>query len=493
MNQSAPVHSKALPIPLARLIAYALPALPLAVLTLPLYIIVPTYYAAALGVPLAAVGQALLLVRIVDAISDPIVGILADRSRPRFGRRRTWFLGAVPITVAAVWLVFVPAEGAGALWLFGFGVLLSLGATAILIPYWAWGAEMATGYAERNRVVGIREVGIVLGTLVATATPALAEAAGVSDEGQALLMLAVFVAVALPATAIFAVVLVPEPKNYSRGYTDGYTVDDRMQKTGDTGAMPRTFATRTIEAPISAAGGPMPAPERARSGMRLMWENGPFVRLLAAFVLNGIANGLPATLFLFFVSEHLQAPDWAGILLFTYFLIAIAGVPLWLKVSNRFGKHRTWCGAMLFNCAAFATVPLLGPGDTAAFLAICIFTGLALGADLVLPSSIQADVIDVDTAAGGIQRTGTYVAAWGLGTKLALALAVGIAFPVLDASGFQASGGLQSESGLIALVTLYAGVPVIMKLAAIALMWRFPLDAAEQALLRARIEARAAA
>ena len=444
-------------LPLTRLVAYALPALPLAVLTLPLYIVVPTYYAASLGVPLAAVGQALLLVRLFDALSDPVVGVLADRTRPRFGRRRSWFIASVPITVLAVWMVFVPAEGAGALWLFGFGALLSLGTTASLIPYWAWGAELATDYHGRNRSVGVREAVVVLGTLVATATPAIGEALGAPDGGLALWILACFVAVLLPVTAVVAVAFVPEPRDYSRPAVDAK------------------------EGALSFA--------RLLTGLRGMAANRPFAILLTAFVLNGIANGLPATLFLFFVNERLQAPEWAGILLFSYFLCGVAGVPLWLRLSGRFGKHRTWCAAMLFNCAVFATVPLLGPGDALPFLAICLLTGVALGADLVLPSSIQADVIDVDTAAGGVQRTGTYVAAWGLGTKLALAAAVGIAFPILDLAGFKAGGGPQGETALLALVALYAGVPLAMKIVAIAMMWNFPIGAAEQARLRATIEA----
>lgn len=434
-------------LPALRLFAYALPALPLAVLTLPLFVVVPTHYATALGVPLAVVGQVLLAVRLIDALSDPLVGVLADRWRPRFGRRRTWFLASVPATVAAVWLLFVPPEGAGAGWLLAFGTLLSLGTTASLIPYWAWGAELATDYAQRNRIAAARETVVVLGTVIATATPALATVGGVPDNGLALTMLAGFVALLLPATAIAAVLLVPEPPEFSRARLDW------------------------------------------RAGLAGLRANRPFLRLFAAFVLNGFANGLPATLFLFFVSERLEAPDKAGILLLAYFACGLLGVPLWLAVARRFGKHRTWCGAMIANTAVFATVPLLGAGDWPAFLAVCLATGVALGADLVLPSSIQADVIDVDTAASGEQRTGTYVAIWGLGTKLALAVAVGVAFPVLDWAGFRTDGGPQGDAGLTALVVLYAGLPIVLKLSAVALMWSFPVDAAEHRRLRAAIEA----
>jgi Na+/melibiose symporter-like transporter len=219
---------------------------------------------------------------------------------------------------------------------------------------------------------------------------------------------------------------------------------------------------------------------------RLLLGNRPFLRLIAAYLINGLANGLPATLFLLFVEHVLAAPERQGTLLFVYFLFGILGVPLWLRVARRLGKHRTWCVAMSINAAIFAFVPLLGPGDAAVFLAICVATGLCLGADLTLPSAIQADVVDLDTARGGGGRTGLYFAFWGMATKLALALAVGIGFGLLDLAGFAAAAD-NANGPLLALALLYAGLPVALKAVAIALMWRFPLDRAAQADLRAEI------
>ncbi len=384
--------------------AYALPALPLAALSLPFYILIPTFYATALGVPLALVGQVLLAARVVDAVSDPMIGILADRFRPRFGRRRALLLLTAVPTAAAVWLVFVPPTGAGALWLLVFGTLLSVGTTAVTIPYGAWGAELATDYAGRGRIAAARETVVVVGTLVASATPAAVAAFGGSDA-DALAVLAAGVAFLLPITVIVAVFVVPEPPDYSGARLD------------------------------------------LRTGLRALARNAPFLRLLAAFVLNGFANGLPATLFLLYVGAVLEAGDFAGPLLFAYFLAGIAGVPLALKAADQFGKHRAWSGSMVVAAAIFAAVPLLGAGDTGWFLAICIATGLALGADLVLPPAIQADVIDVDTATSGEQRTATYVAVWALGTKLSLALGVGIAFPCSTRPGSGRMEALSRRAG----------------------------------------------
>lgn len=437
-------------LPLSRLILYALPALPLAALTLPLYIIVPTFYTETLGLPLAAVGGALLAVRVVDALSDPVIGWLADRYRPAFGRRRTVFALSLPVTALAAVMLFWPPPDATAAYLLIWGLVLTFGFTASFLPYSAWGAELAGSYRERSRIAAYREGMTLLGTLLAIALPF---AIGMTDaEGlHGLAALGLCVGAALVLLGGLAAARVPEPAEYS----------------------------------VARIG--------LRDGLAHMARNRPFLRLIAAYFINGLANGIPATLFLYFVSDRLGAPEMRGALLFLYFAAGIAGVPLALKLAGRFGKHRAWAGAMVANCAVFSLVPFLGTGDVLAFAAICAATGLSLGFDLSLPPAIQADVIDVDTASSGEQRSGFYFAAWSLATKLALALGVGIVFPLLALFGFEPGAGAgNSPTALSALVGAYVALPIAFKAAAIAIMWNFPLDEAEQGRLRSAIERRAA-
>lgn len=428
--------------------AYALPALPLALLTLPLYVLVPAFYARELMLPIAAVGSALLAVRIIDAFADPITGLFADRWRPTFGRRRIWLLLASLPTALSAYLVFTPPKDAGLFYLTFWGILLSVASTAILVPYAAWGAELTPDYKGRARVTAWRETFALIGTLLALFAQVLVPLAGFDGDGAVLHALGLFTLVLLPLAALLCVARVPEPKDHSQR--------------------------------------PLPL----REGLVQILANKPFLRLIFAFLLNGFANGFPATLFLFYVSEKLGAGDSAGPLLVLYFLCGLAGVPFWLWLARKTSKHQAWCLGMLLACACFLPAPFLSNGATALFAAVCIGTGLALGADLVLPPAIQADVIDVDTAATGEQRSGLYFAAWGLATKLALALAVGLAFPLLGWAGFDPAAGLRTEQGLAMLGFLYAGLPIILKIGAAALMLRFPIDEAEQVKLRAKIEAR---
>ena len=147
---------------------------------------------------------------------------------------------------------------------------------------------------------------------------------------------------------------------------------------------------------------------------------------------------------------------------------------------------------MAMAIAAFVWVPLLRPGDEAAFLVICLVTGAALGADLVLPPAMQADVVDLDRLRTGAARAGFYFAIWGMGTKLALGAAAGGAFLVLDRAGFDPKGA-NGPAALFALAATYALAPVVLKAAAVALVWNYPLTPARHAIIRRRLDRRSIA
>ena len=430
----------------AVLLAYGLPGLPLAALLLPLYVTLPAFYAVDLGLGFFAVGVVLLLARLWDVVTDPLIGSLSDRLTTRFGRRRPWLLAGAPLVMVSAAFLFLPGPGASSGGLLAWTMALYLGATMILLPYTAWGAELSSDYDERSRIAGWREGLVVVGTLLAAGLPAVVGA----ERAAALEVIAWSLWIVLPVCLIIAVRFVPDGR---------------------------------------------PGPQRRLAwlqGLRVVWRNGPFRRLIAAYFLNGIANGLPATLFLLYVERVLEAPDWSGILLFTYFLCGIAAIPLWLRLSRRWGKHRTWVGAMLWAALVFAFVPLLGPGDQLWFLAVCVLTGVSLGADLTLPASMQADVVDLDSLHSRQSRAGLYFALWGVATKLALALAVGIAFPLLELAGLEPGGESATPFGLFTLAALYSLLPAVIKLGSIALVAGYPITAARQRRIRRLIEARGA-
>jgi len=432
----------------ADLVVYAGPALPLAVLLLPLYVTLPTYYAKDLGVGMAAVGAVLTVTRLWDVVTDPLIGWLSDRTGGRLGRRRPWMLAGIPLVILAVWLLFAPPFGVSAVHLLIWTVVLYLGGTMILLPYQAWGAELSADYHERSRITAVRESAVIAGTVLALAVPAILgmqRPAVMAGTAWALTLV-------LPATVLLAVIVLPDHR------------------------MPAKAATRASRVPL-------------RQALGVLWRNRPFRLLIGAHFVNGIAYGLPATLFLLYVEEILQRPAWAWPLLGVYFAAAVAGVPLWLRLSRRIGKHHAWRVAMAIAAGTFWTAMLLGEGDVHAFLVLCIVTGVPLGAELALPPSMQADVVDLDTLTTGRRRAGVFFAAWGVATKVPLAMAVGIAFPILALAGFDQSGGPQPDRARLTLAALYSLGPVVIKLTAIWLLRGYPIDAAEQARIRREIAA----
>jgi Na+/melibiose symporter-like transporter len=146
---------------------YSLTDLPVAMSIFPVIVFIPRFYASDIGVSLALVGTIMIGVRIFDVLTDPLMGYLSDHTRSRFGRRRPWILAATPLMMLAIYQLFLPPEGAGAQHMLIWSMTLSVATTMMLIPYYAWGAELSTDYNERSRVTGARAMAGVLGSLTA--------------------------------------------------------------------------------------------------------------------------------------------------------------------------------------------------------------------------------------------------------------------------------------------------------------------------------------
>lgn len=449
--------SRAERLPRSILACYAFPAFALAMPTIPVYVYLPSYYADTVGLGLTATGAVLLAARLLDVVTDPMVGVLSDRHRSRWGRRRPWILIGALLAALGLVQLFQPASAAGPAYLLAWAMVLYVGWTLVAVPYAAWGAELSDDYHERSRITGAREAAMIIGILAAAAVPAVVAAAGGSERDGLGAVAWLAILIGAPAMALLL-----------------WRVPER-----DPGA-------------AEAVSGASFAKKNRLRALVEVAKNRPFLRLLSAWFVNGLANGFPAVLFPLFLQHGLEAgPVARGGLIMAYFLAGVMAIPLWLRLSRRHGKHKTWCAAMIIACAAFIWAPFLAPGDIGLFAVICVVTGAALGADLALPPAMQADVVDYDTLRTGQQRAGLFFALWSMATKLALACAVGIAFPLLDLFGFD-PGGANTAGALLALSLIYAVFPTILKGAAIALIWRHPIDARRQRIIRRRLIGREA-
>jgi len=405
------------------LFAYGLFGMPLAMAALPLYVHLPKFYGDHLGVPLAALGILLLVLRLADGVLDPLLGAWSDRAR---SRKRLIAL-AVPLLAIGMAALFAPqVDGHAALlaWLGGALAVVYLAFSLATINHNAWGAELSFDTVERTRITAVREGLALVGVVVASVAPALMGGDGGEVTGLPRFAFAyalfLFLCAAITLGAAPAVLRSPDL---------------------------RRFRFADLAAPLAEP---------------------TFRRLLAAFMANGIASAIPATLVLFYIADVLQAEARQGLFLALYFIAGAAGMPLWVKLSAQIGKVRAWGVAMVVAIAAFVWAAFLGAGDTTAFAVVCVLSGLALGADLALPPSLLADVIGRD---GRMHATGTYFGLWTLATKLNLALAAGIALPLLGYLGY--APGSRDPAAVHSLALVYAAAPCVLKLGAVGALWLF--------------------
>ena len=398
-------------------LAYGALGLPLAFVALPLYVVLPNHYASTFGVPVAALGALLLGARLLDAVSDPLIGRWADRWFEHSVQRVLIVAAFAALLVALGFhaLFFPTVTGTSALlaWCGAFLAVTYLAYSVLSVAHQSWGARLGGDAAQRTRVVAWREGLALVGVLTASVLPSVA-GLGVTS--------AVF-ALTLVAGLLFLV---------------------------------------TAPRPLRAQPGERMAPSVSP------WTNAAFVRLIAVFVVNGIASAVPATLVLFFIRDKLALGTYEPLFLFSYFAAGALSMPLWVRSVPRFGLARLWLTGMLLAIAAFVWAATLTTGNLYGFLAVCLFSGLALGADLALPSAMLAGVIQRAGHSG--RGEGAYFGWWNFATKLNLALAAGLALPLLAAFGY--APGARDDAALSALTLAYCLLPCALKLLAALLLWR---------------------
>jgi GPH family glycoside/pentoside/hexuronide:cation symporter len=416
---AAPLLARRLPV--RALFAYGLFGMPLAMAALPLYVHLPKFYGDYLGVDLALLGGVLLTLRLADGVIDPLLGVFSDRG----GARKRWLALAAPLLALGMLALFLPiprAEAALLVWLSSALAIVYFAFSLATINHQAWGAELSFDPVERTRITAVREGLALCGVVIASVLPSFL-GGGDGGLGRFAMLFACFI---VACTAI------------------------------------TLLGTPGARAPVQDA-----APQSFRELIARPLADRLFRRLLVVFMLNGIASAIPATLVLFFIADVLEAEARQGVFIALYFIAGAAGMPFWVRLSAQIGKPRAWFIAMIVAIVAFVWASRLSTGDTTAFAVICALSGLALGADLALPPSLLADVIGRH---GQMQATGSYFGLWTLATKLNLALAAGIALPLLEALGYRPGG--RDAAALTALAIVYAFVPCALKLAAgWALVW----------------------
>ena len=425
-----------------RLVAYSTLQLPLAMAALPVVLNVSHLYGGVLKLSLEIMGPIFIVARIVDAVQDPLIGLLSDGFTKR-GRRGRLALVALtlPLLVGGFYMLFAPptawvdSQTRMAVWLMLALLLVHLGYSGVSISYHSHGAELTDDYNERTRVTVGRETFGLLGFAVAVVLPTFLTSPNLFGDVRGYMMLGI---IFVPLVILFSLPCL-------------------------------LWSGPSVHPPvIHAEGNPFIA-------FFAPLKNRLFRRLLLVFVVNGSALGVAVGVMLFYVHHVLKGTQMqAGIILLIYFFAGAVSVPMWLVLSRRFGKAAAWGAGMVLTTVAMSLALFVGADDFNLFMVISVFTGIGLGADYGLPPSILADVINAQEGGDSRGKTGTYFGLWALATKLATAVGAACSLPILPLLGFDPKNGLY---GTFALIVVYIGLPVAIKLVAIILIWFVRIEA----------------
>ena len=422
-------------------IAYAAPAFALAVVGIPVYVYIPKFYTDVVGINIAVLGTILFSVRIFDAVTDPAIGYLSDRTQTRFGRRRPYIAIGSLFVVLSMYFLFTPPQTSAYFETWWFGIFiyaLFLFWTAVAVPFESLGPEITFDYHERTSLFGMRDGFLIAGTLMAASSPAIVEwafdlSSDAEGERAKFFWIAVLYAPLLIGSCWWCVSAIKEKQSHKV-----------LNPTG------------------------------VWMGFRYVARNRPFIILLISYTIASIGSNLPATLILYYVEYVLQSP-LADAFLLLYFITGIIFLPGWILLSRRIGKKAAWLTSMAINTGAFLGVFFLGPGDAQIYGILVFISGIGFGATLALPSAIQADVIDYDELLTGQRREGQYIGLWSIAKKFAAAVGVGAGLSILGWAGYTPNVA-QSEQVQLTLRTLYALVPSVCNIIAFIIVLAYPIS-----------------
>ncbi|MBI1330250.1 MAG: MFS transporter [Alphaproteobacteria bacterium] len=432
----------------SRLALYALPSIPIAFLFLPVAMLMPAYYAREMHVSLSAIGGFLVISRMADVFLDPMIGRWSDNTHSKFGRRKLWMVIGTPILMLGAFILFMPMVPVNGWYLLIASFVIYAGGSTVGLPYAAWGTELMDTYHGRSRMAGFREAAGVVGGLLAACIPAITGLYGHGIDRFTMSIMGGAIIVLTPLMVFVAITFVKEPPVKSR-----------------------------VHVPL------LPS-------LLALFKNKPFRLFCAAYIVYTIGASIPSATIVFFISDYLKAPNLVGPGLLLVALMTIIAVPMWLKVSRRFGKHIATAASLLISMALYVGVtPFLHPGDGWLYVGLLAIMGISSSGFVTLPMGLIGDIIDYDTLIHRQPRGGIYWGVWSFAQKVSPALAIGVTLPLLKYLGFQ-PGEQNTQTALDALKYVYCfGAGPFLLTAGILLAY-FPIDARRHDIIRRRLEQR---
>ena len=389
---------------------YSLPSIPLAAAQIAVYIAVPAIYSKIAAVGIGITGLVIMISRVIDMITDPILGTYLDRMVEKIGWK-FWLLIGFPLISIGIFILFNPLDGLEIISLLLGVIFVTLGWTFFSIPWWGIGIAISNSNSnDRFKVVSFRELltipGVILGLF-------LIHFSNISGE--------IFLIISILFLSPLFIKKIPIP-NISNKKGTSYFLNIK----------------------------------------NLLKDNSNFKYLCLSYFFIGLSNGVTSILFILFVEFIIGGSPQN--FLSIYFISAFMGLPFVYMLASKYNKKRIWTSFIILACICFLPVVFLSNNSTTLFMVICIISGFCLSADLIIPSSIQADIIYKEQQQNKNVLVGKIYSVWSFIQKLSLALSAGVCLPLLGYFGFNPS---EVNTQLLPLSFAYGIIPIILRIPAI--------------------------
>ena len=447
-------HTEA-PMPLGRMIAFGAPGFAGAGMAIPIAVLMPVFYSDVVLAPLGTIALAIAIARGFDALTDPFMGWLSDRTRSRFGRRKPWIALGVPLCAIFFYLLFAPPEQitgeAAGLW---FGVTYTayfLFSTIYQVPHGALGSELTLDYDERSKLFGVQSLFILIGILAAAVAPSILTAGfGIENQRTVHALIAGVFAGAL--VLLYAALLrwVPERPEFAQS-----------------------------------------EPNPLVPGVRRALRNRPFRIFFFAGMVSAIPAAIPGIMIPYYTTYVLGVADpdaWLGILLVTYFGAGLLAVPIWMRLAEKYSKLWTIVVSAMIGSAGGTSLFLIGDANTTVVTVIFFLIGVASSTGLVVLPSMVADVIDYDEFLTGKRREAQFGSFWAIVPKFVAIPGASLPLAVLAWVGY-VPNEVQSEEVVLTIRLLLGIFPAAFNILTVLILIRYPLSREIHASIRDGVRA----
>ncbi|WP_219775072.1 MFS transporter [Polymorphobacter sp. PAMC 29334] len=412
-------------------------------------VIVPGFYGTFVGLSAASIGLVLLVTRLSDVVFDFGAGALSDATRSPIGRRKPWLIaGAVVLYIAFAALV-MPEQGASVAYFLWASMAFFLGWSLFSVPYDAWGSELAGDYQTRATLFTYRAGAGYVGSLVFSLIPALPIFRSTEYSPEVLIFIVWTVAILLLVTVPLALFLVPRERQ------------------------------TTLRQPAAL-----------RSFVTALRRNRPLQIYIGSATLNGLSDGVFSALVFIYQASYMGFGRWIWLVLVVYVGANFLALPLWTRVIARIGKHRAWAAGLFLTALCYPPMALLPPGEASLIpmLVLVALAGATYSIANVASPAVLGDVVDYEMLRSGSGKAGTFFAVQALINKFGIAFGAGLAFMLLGAFGYDPGSHTHNALAVFGLQASHLYLPSLLKFGAIALIWRFPLDARALSTIRRRLD-----